>query len=773
MTTRWWLVPLLWWLTLMAHASAMLQPAALDAIAPIVEGEIATQHIPGAVVLVGQDDHLVYLRAFGHRAVLPEPEAMTTDTVFDLASLTKVVATTPAVLRLVDQERLKLDAPVAQYWPDFASNDKGEITVRQLLSHTSGLPAGIDIRPSDDAATLLQRIAHIAPHTAYTGAPLYSDLNFIVLGELVRRLTGETLDGYVQQHLFAPLGMSDTGFLPPQALLGRTAPTIGPANSVRRGRVQDPLADRLGGVAGNAGLFGTAADLARFCQAVLHGGAGLWSEALNAAMFAPQTVITQTPRTLGWEAQAPLAANRAALPPVGAIAHLGYTGTGIWVDPVSRIYVVVLSNRLHPTGRGDANPLRIRVVNAVAQAIDALPPQSITARWPALASRVAPYVTAAVEHPVATGIDVLETDHFAPLQGKRIALLTHRAAVDHNGRRTVDVLAHAPGVDVRSLLSPEHGLGGNREGPIADDTDDLTGLPIYSLYGRQSISLAQRLAGLDAVVVDLQDVGVRFYTYISTLAQVMQAAESLGVAVMVLDRPNPLNAQQMQGPVLDDDLRSFTAIWSLPLRHGLTLGEFARLYRDENHLQTALTVVPMQGYRRALWFDQTGLTWLPPSPNLTSLTAVQLYPAVGMIEGADVSVGRGTDTPFEVIGAPWIDAAQWVQALQQRQLPGVVFYATEFQPVASRHAGLLCHGVRIAVRDRDALDTGELGVTLAQTLTQLYPTRFQLGPLLGSIGNRATSAAIQTGQLPAAMARNWQQALQDFDKRRSPYLLYH
>lgn len=773
MKRRWLCWFLLCSVALSVQAHTVLDKAALDAIAPIVDNEIAAHHIPGAVVLVGQDERVVYLRAFGQRAIQPEAQDMTADTVFDLASLTKVVATTPAVLRLVDQGLLQLDAPVSRYWPDFAANGKSGITVRQLLAHTSGLPAGIAIRPNEDAAALLQRIAEIAPHTAYTGAPLYSDLNFIVLGELVRRLSASTLDQYVQHWVLAPLGMGNTRFLPPPAWLSRIAPTIGPANEVRRGRVQDPLADHLGGVAGNAGLFGTATDLARFCQAVLQGGHGVWSEALNTALFLPQTVATQTGRTLGWEAQAPLAANRAALPPVGAIGHLGYTGTGIWIDPISHVYVVVLSNRLHPDGRGDANPLRIRIVHAVAQALEALPPQSIAVRWPELTPRVAPYVPSTVEHPVKTGIDVLEQEHFALLRGKRVALLTHRSGVDSTGHRTIDVLANTPGIDLRFLLSPEHGLAGTREGPIADDTDDQTGLPIYSLYGRQAVPLAQRLAGVDAVVVDLQDVGVRFYTYISTLAQVLRAAETAGVEVVVLDRPNPLNGQQMQGPLLDSDLQSFTAVWNVPLRHGLTLGEFARLYRAESGLQTALTVVPMHGYRRALWFDQTGLPWLPPSPNLTSLAAVQLYPGVGMIEGADVSVGRGTNTPFEVVGAPWIDATQWTQALQRLQLPGVAFYPTEFEPVASRHAGLLCHGVRILVQDRTALDAAQLGVALAQTLNQLYPGRFQLDALIGSIGSRSTSSEIQDGSTPSVMAQAWQTSLETFERRRAPFLLYH
>ncbi|MBS0354469.1 MAG: DUF1343 domain-containing protein [Proteobacteria bacterium] len=753
--------------------AGQLDNSRLDvAIAPIVEAEIAAGHVPGAVVLIGEGDAVVYRRAFGQRALVPAPEPMTVDTIFDLASLTKAVATTPAVLQLVEQGLLALDTPVARYWPPFAAQGKDAITVRQLLAHTSGLPAGMDARPGTPPDEVLRRIASIKPQRRAGGDPLYSDLNFITLGELVRRVSGLPLDEYSRRRLFQPLDMLDTDFLPPAAQLPRIAPTTWNGGGPRRGVVHDPLAARLGGVAGNAGLFGNADDLARFARAVLHNNPALLKPASIRQIFLPQTYPAAPPRSLGWQPQAPLAANRAALPPFGAINHLGYTGTGLWIDPLSGVYIVILSNRVHPNGGGDAAPLRARIVDAVASALPALPAERIAATYPELSERVAPYIPKAVPQTVKTGIDVLEADAFAPLRGLRIGLLTNRSGVDAAGRRDIDVLAHAPGVTLVTLFSPEHGLAANQEGRIADDSDSLSGLPVRSLYGKDRRPTAAMLNGLDAVVVDLQDAGTRFYTYASTLAYLMEAAATQGLRVIVLDRPNPLRADRVQGPLLDADRRGFTGYWPLPVRHGLTLGEFARLFQAEAKVDVQLQVVPMQGYRRDMWYDDTGLPWLPPSPNLTNLTATLLYPGVGIVEGAEVSVGRGTPTPFEVIGAPWIDGPQLAAELNTLQLAGAHFRATRFQPVAGPYSDETCQGVRVIIDDRDAIDTPTLGIALAASLYRLYPSHFTLDRILGNLGNRASLDAIRAGTPPSAIAAAGQDALSSYLVRRAAFLLY-
>ncbi|MFC5301561.1 exo-beta-N-acetylmuramidase NamZ domain-containing protein [Azospira restricta] len=756
----------------LAGAQPHLDVERLAPIAGIVEAEIAAGRIPGAVVLVGQRERIVYAQAFGQRALAPEAEPMTLDTVFDLASLTKVVATTPAVLRLAERGRLQLDAPAARYWPAFATHGKERISVRQLLAHTSGLPAGIDLAGAATPAAALARLAAVKPLSPPGGDPRYSDANFAVLGELVRRVSGQPLAAYVERQILRPLAMHDSGFLPPARLQPRLAPTTGNGRGLRRGEVHDPLAARLGGAAGNAGLFASAGDLARFARALLAGGAPILQPASVAAMFSPQTHAAAPPRGLGWRLEAPLAANRAALPPFAAASHLGYTGTGLWLDPLSGVHVVVLSSRLHPDGNGDASSLRARVVAAVAAALGPQPPQLFAAARPELAARVAPYVPKAVAAPVRAGIDVLAAAGFAPLAGLRVGLLTNRSGVDAAGRRSVDVLAAAPGVALVALFSPEHGLAADREGRVGDERDALTGLPVYSLYGATRRPTAAMLDGLDALVVDLADAGVRFYTYATTLAYVLEAAAERNLPVFVLDRPNPLAAGIAQGPALDAGRQSFTGYWPLPLRHGLTLGEFARLFVAEAGLAVRLSVVPLAGYRRGLWHDDTGLPWLPPSPNLLSLAAATLYPAVGLVEGAAVSVGRGTDAPFEQLGAPWIDGRQLAAELDALALPGVRFVPTEFVPATSRYAGEPCHGVRIEVLDRAALDSPQLGVALASVLHRLYPQHFALDKILGNLGSEETLAAIRAGQAPAAIAAGWAPALADFRARAAPFLLY-
>lgn len=758
--------------TLASRAAEPLDLRHLAPIAAIVEAEIAAGRIPGAVVLVGQGERIVYGQAFGLRARVPEPQAMTLDTVFDLASLTKAVATTPAVLRLAERGALALDAPAARYWPEFAAQGKERITIRQLLAHTSGLPPGIDLRGASRPEQVRSRLAAVKPVARPGGDPVYSDVNFAVLGEVVRRVSGQPLDAYVERQVLKPLHMDDSGFLPPPALIPRIAPTTWNGRGLRRGQVHDPLAERLGGVAGNAGLFGTAADLARFARALLAGGGPILSPASVTALFSPQTYPAAPPRGLGWRLDPPLAANRAALPPVGAASHLGYTGTGLWIDPVTGVYVVILSNRVHPDGGGDAGPLRARLVAAVAEALGPLPADAIAARRPELGERVAPYLPKPVARPVKAGIDVLAARGFAPLLGRRVGLVTNRSGVDGAGRRTVDVLFQAPGLTLAALLSPEHGLSASREGRVGDDSDPATGLPVYSLYGASRRPTPAMLAGLDALVVDLQDAGVRFYTYASTLAMVMEAAAEKGIPVFVLDRPDPVNGAAVQGPVLDPELRSFTGYWPLPLRHGLTLGEFAHLFKTEAGLAVDLTVIPMEHYRRDLWYDDTGLPWLAPSPNLTSLAAAVLYPGVGLVEGAEVSVGRGTATPFEVVGAPWVDGERLAGELEALGLAGVRFAPAEFEPAVSRYAGEHCHGVRIRVTDRDALDAPVLGVALAATLYRLYPGHFSLDKLLGNLGSRATLEAIRAGRGVNEIAAAWRPALEEFRSRRKPYLLY-
>jgi uncharacterized protein YbbC (DUF1343 family)/CubicO group peptidase (beta-lactamase class C family) len=758
-----WLVALAAMLLLPAFASpADLVHQDWTPIDAAVRAQIAAGQLPGAVMVFGDAGHVWLRRAWGRRATVPGDETMTPDTVFDLASLTKVVVTTTAVLQLVERGRLQLDMPVAHYWPAFGAYGKREITIRQLLAHRSGLRADLDLRPAwsgrDEALRRVCAEKLVAVPNAQT---IYSDINFIVLGELVRRVTGTPLDVYARWHIFAPLGMRDTGFHPPAALEPRIAPTQMLAGMPLRGTVHDPTARRMGGVAGHAGLFGTADDLARFAQGLLRHRRVL-SAASIAAMQSPQGPEgAPDARGLGWELAPPLVANRDDLVPLGGVGHTGYTGTGLWIDFVQGRFVVLLSNRVHPEGRGNAQPLRRQVLALLAS----------------LAPPLDAPVRATPDRPrVATGIDVLRAQAYAPLAGRRIGLITHLAAIDSRGWRTIDRLRWAPHVALVKLFSPEHGLYGDVEGVVPSGVEPFSGLPLLSLYGATRRPDAAMLQDIDTLVFDVQDAGARFFTYGSALAQAMEVSAENGLHFVVLDRPDPIRADRAGGPVLDLGRRSFTGQPGLPVQPGMTMGELARWFqaeiRSRRGLDVDLQVIAMQGYQRSMWFDQTGLDWVPPSPNLRTPGAAALYPGVGMIEGANVSVGRGTPHPFERLGAPWIDAERLAEALNDRAPTGLRFAAIEFTPDAGPFNGQLCHGVRIEVLDRDSLDAPLLGTLLASTLFRLWPQEFKLDAIDSMLGSQQALQELRDGIAPSTMAAHWQPRLDEFRALRERMLLY-
>ncbi len=723
---------------------------ALAQIGPAVQEEIDAGRVPGAVVIVGERRRIVYRHAFGDRALKPDRVPMTADTIFDLASLTKVLATTTAVMQLVEAGRLKLDDPVSKYWPAFAENHKDRITVEELLTHTSGLRPDLDMRAAWSGNAAAQaRIEAEQPVSAPGTRFLYSDINFIVLGELVRRISGEPFDLYVARHVFGPLGMTDTGFRPQLSVRARIAPTDVQEGVLRWGEVQDPTAYRMGGVAGHAGLFGTADDLAIFAQMLLNGGSfdgiRILSPASVIRMTAPRRLPGGVQRGLGWDVASPFSGGQDLAFGSESYGHTGYSGTSIWIDPKRGTYLIILTSRLYPGDRGDAAPLRKHLAQIVA---------------------------AAAQPAVLTGIDVLEAERFAPLAGKRVGLLTNQTGRDAAGRSTLELLANAPGLRLTAILSPEHGISGNRDDRIASGTEPRTGLPIYSLYGTDLHPSATVLSRFDALVVDLQDVGVRFYTYATTMAYAMEAAARAGVRVYVLDRPNPITAAVVEGPVLEPQRRSFTGYFPMPVRHGMTLGELATMFNAENRIGANLTVIPMSSYRRSWWYDETGLPWVNPSPNLRSLDEATLYPGVALIEGANVSVGRGTNAPFELVGAPWIDGQALARYLQGRRISGVRFAAADFDPASDRYAGEICHGVRITLTDRTALNTPRLGIELAAAIHRLYPERFLIERTLGLIGSRTTLDAIEDGVDPKVVSAQWQAGLQAFKTMRAKYLLY-
>ncbi len=746
-------------------AAADLLPEPLAAIPATVEDAIRAGETPGAVIVIGHQGQVVLRQASGHRRLAPA-QPMTPEAVFDIASLTKVVATTPAVLQLVDQGRLQLDAPVNRYWPAFKDHGKDRITVRQLLTHYSGLRPGLLPRPawSGTDAALKQIAGDTPPHPPDTRF-IYSDLNFIILGELIRRVTGRPLEDYCLQHIFEPLGMNDTGFKPPRSQYQRLAPTMEGSQGV----VHDPNTRRMGGISGAAGLFTTADDLARFAQAVLdegrHSGAKILNPDTVKSMVQANSPAGKLPsRGLGWAISSP-SGNWSEMLPAGSFGHKGFTGTLLWIDPETRTYLIVLSNRVYPDGEAHPETLRDKVFALAVQATGRPAPR--------LPSETSPgSVLPRSRSGVKVGVDVLADRRFAPLSGKRVGLITNHTGLDAVGRRTIDRLARAPGVKLRAIFSPEHGLSGQADAKVASGRDAATSLPVYSLYGETRRPAPDLLKDLDALAFDVQDAGARFYTYMTTMGYAMEAAAKKGIDFLVLDRPNPITASRVEGPVMDPGLKSFTGYFPLPVRHGMTLGELALMFNAEHKIGARLTVIPMQGYRREMWFDETGIAWVNPSPNLRSLTQAIFYPGVALAEASNVSVGRGTESPFELLGAPWIEAEALVRYLRGRKLPAVEFEPISFRPASSRFKGEVCHGVRLILKDRDRLDAVRLGIEMLCALQRLYPGRFEIDKALGLVGSRAALQAIKESLDPEAIAAFWQPQLDEFLKRRESYLLY-
>jgi uncharacterized protein YbbC (DUF1343 family)/CubicO group peptidase (beta-lactamase class C family) len=765
----------------------------LAVLDPIINDAIAQQQIPGAVLVIGHDGQVVYRKAYGSRAIEPRREAMTLDTVFDCASLTKVLATTPAIMQLWEQGKFRMSDPVAKYLPEFGQNGKQDITIRQLLVHYSGLAPDLDLTKAWEGKETAYRMAFEgAPEWAPGAEFVYSDINFEVLGALVERLSGESLDEYAAKHVFGPLGIKETRFLPPRSWQPRIAPTEEDEHHhMLRGVVHDPTARRMGGVAGHAGVFSTADDLAIFAQAMLDGGRGMLTPATIAKMTSPQQPANETSvRGFGWDIDSPYSTNRGELLPVGGYGHTGFTGTSLWIDPATKTYIVLMTNAVHLKGRGNTISLRTKVATAVAAALALNPSDAEKMRIAAITGynemQSAARELAVRNGTVKTGIDVLEETKFAalhPARGeapRRIGLLTNQTGLDSEGRRTIDVLAKAPGISLDAIFSPEHGVMGTLDTTDVKNTKDAeTGVAVYSVYGasdaarRPPIDILKRL---DAVVIDLSDAGVRFYTYETTTGYFLEAAANAGIEVVILDRPNPITGSFVQGPVSDsnsnDGRESFTNYFPEPVRHGMTLGELAKMFNTERHIGARLEVVAMEGWQRGDWFDSTGLAWVNPSPNLRSLNQATLYPGVGMIEGANVSVGRGTDTPFEVVGAPWIKGRELATYLNAREIQSVRFVPITFTPSSSNFAGERCEGVNLMVLDRNTLESPELGIELASALRKLYPNNFKLERITDLLVNQAVLEAIGAGEDPRRIAADWQERLDGFVRLREKYLLY-
>ena len=619
-----------------------------EKIRNVVNPQIAAGRLPGCVVAIGNSNGIDYLESFGNKRLKPTIEQMATDTVFDLASLTKPIATATATMCLIEDGLIRLNDRVSEHLPEFRGHQKENIRIKDLLVHTSGLIPDNALSDYDGTPTdAWQNICKL--DLVYnTGADFsYSDVGFLVLARLIEKTTGKNLEEFAQQRIFRPLSMHETCFCPPEPLRHRAAPTEERNGHWIQGKVHDPRAFRLGGIAGHAGLFSTASDLSRYARMMLKQGTLDGHRVLHPMSIRLMTKRNDVPkgtRGLGWDIQSPYSSNRSDLYSASAYGHGGFTGTALWIDPDLDLFVIFLSNRVHPNGNGSVNKLAARV-GSIAVA-------NLSNRKTS-GNRVSN---------VKLGIDILRQSNFEQLAGKRIGLITNHTGIDSNGESSVQLLHDAPHVRLVKLFSPEHGFEGQLDQSIiADSVDSSSGLKVVSLYGEKRQPNPDDLSDIDTLVFDVQDIGTRFYTYISTMGLAMQSAAAANIEFMVLDRPNPIGGEKFDGPISDSS--TFTAFHPLPVRHGMTIGELAQLFNQELNLNLKLSVLAMTNWKRNHHWDQTGLLWVNPSPNMRSPAEALLYPGIGLLETTNLSVGRGTDTPFEVLGAPWIHARTFSKAL--------------------------------------------------------------------------------------------------------------
>ena len=718
-----------------------------------IEHAILQDRIPGAVLLIGHEHRVIYQKAYGNRALAPAREPMTLDTIFDVASLTKIVATTSGIMNLVAGGKIAIDAPVTRYLPDFQGG-RSEITIRDLMTHYSGLRPDLDLEPEwSGYPTGIQRALIDKPSNPLRTRFVYSDINFILLGEIIHKVTGQPENEYLRTILFDPLGMTESGYLPAAALRPRIAPTETQKDgTILRGVVHDPTARFMGGVAGHAGVFSTAADLAKFCQMILDGGKDPSGKQIFPAAVVAEFTRTQSPagksarRGLGWDIDSQFSGNRGNLFPAGtSFGHTGFTGTSFWIDPATKTYVILLANSVHPKLRPAITPLRRLVATIAAEAV------GYTAK-------------------TATGLDVLALRNFDLLRGKRVGLITNSSGLDSRRRRNLDLM-RAAGVNVVALYSPEHGFATLEDRPgIEDSRDPATGVHIFSLYGKTLRPTPEMLAGIDILVFDMQDLGVRFYTYPATMLYAMQEAAKAKIPFVVLDRPNPLTGQHVEGPMIDANNLSFVGAFPLPLRHGLTIGELALMENAELKLGVSLTVVEMQGWKRADWFDATQLPWVDPSPNIRNLNAAILYPGLALLEySTNYSVGRGTASPFEQVGAEFIKGRDLADYLTGRHIPGITIQATRFKPDSSNLAGKTVEGISFQLTDREALMSVRLGMEIALALHKLYPGKMDFAKNIKLIGSLEALREMEKGGDPV---RTSETGLTAFRALREKYLIY-
>jgi uncharacterized protein YbbC (DUF1343 family)/CubicO group peptidase (beta-lactamase class C family) len=705
---------------------------------------------PGAVAYVGDMDGARFCGVTGRRQVEPVVEPAERSTLYDLASLTKVVATTTAVMLLYEDGLIDLDGPASDYVPipSFRA-----FTIRQLLTHTAGWVA---VRPYYAEASSLNQMLQLYANLGLAYQPgtarIYSDVSFLILGKVVELAAQDSLDGFCRRRIFAPLGMDDTCFNPPPAWSDRCAATENCTwrREMVKGKVHDENAYAVGGVAGHAGLFSTAEDLARFCRALLSGK--LLEEKTMDQMLKAGQAPSYPWQGLGWQLDPFVSAPDGFLPARTAFGHSGWTGTSLWADRRTGLFAVLLSNTCHPSrNTRDNRELRSRFYTGVAETF---------------------YPRSSNTH---TGLDVLVHESFRSVAGRRIALLTNHAAVDALGRPILEVLKQAPGMRVKVVYSPEHGLMGQAEAGEAVSSSVWESTPVVSLYGARNAPTQEELKDIELFVIDLQDVGSRYFTYVATMKACLIACGKARKPVLILDRPNPVGGVVLEGPIAEKT-DSPVCCAPVPIRHGMTMCEMA-LFLVKFVLpapRPQVMCLPMDSWRRDLYFEECELPWIPPSPNMPTPHTALVYVGTCLFEGTNLNEGRGTDRPFQLIGAPWLDAAGIVRGLDPQATCGFEVEPTCFTPrslvgkaSSPRYQDQPCKGVGIGVTDLREARPFTLAVALLKGIRDRHPQEFSWNASFDVLaGGPDLRRRIEKGQSALEIAAAYAKPLETFDGKR-------
>lgn len=728
----------------------------LSYIDDFIESEI-DKGFPGAVLLVMKDGKIVKHSAYGYKLKyesgkeLVNPVAMTKDTLFDLASNTKIYATTLAIIKLVDEGKIELNDPVEKYLPNFKDNEndpikmKKYVTISHLLNHSSGLPANFKFyNPkyakeyySIEREQTIEYLMEIPLVYEPGSKDLYSDIGFMILGVIIEEVTGQPLDSYVEENIYRPLGLKRTVFSPLKngfkkdeiaatELNGNTRDYNIDFPNIRTYTLQGEVHDEkafysMGEVSGHAGLFSTAEELGILSQMILNGGKiGNYyfaSEETVKAFMEPSDI---TPfRTLGWsragiEGQEGYFGEYAS---PNTIGHTGWTGTFSHIDPENNIIVILLTNKKHTPVSYSFNG---KLNGFVGDNFE-------TGRYGKILSMV--YNAYYKKHPnkrppVRLAIDRIN-QYENIFKDKKIGLITNHTGINSQQETTIDVLYEK--FDLVALFSPEHGIRGSAKAgeSIKNSIDEKTGLSVYSLYGKTRRPTEEMLKDIDILAFDMQDIGARFYTYISTMAYAMEACAQYDKTFVVFDRPNPIGGK-VEGNILDSSFQSFIGVYPIPQRHGMTVGELARLFNGEYEIGCKLIVIPMARWTRDLYYEETGLNiWQAPSPNMPNIDTALVYPGTCLFEGTNISEGRGTSKPFRIIGAPWINGEELAKEMGKLNLSGVEFEAVTFIPMENKYQGQHCEGVEIIVTDRENFNPVMAAVYLLNTIQKLYPEKIE------------------------------------------------